>query len=113
MLVDRNAAPVVRDRDRRAVVVQRDGDVRGVAVHRLVDRVVEDLPDEVVQPGAADAADVHAGALANGLETLEDGDVFGGVGCQPGYFSVGRSRFRRFDPECRATVAPSPRQRPR
>ena len=54
--------------------------VVGVAVHRLVDGVVEDLPDEVVQPDGADAADVHAGALADGLEAFEDGDVFCGVG---------------------------------
>ena len=52
----------------------------GVAVHRLVDRVVERFPDEVMEAGAADAADVHAGALANRLEAFEDGDVFGGVG---------------------------------
>ena len=59
--------------------MQRHGDGRGVAVHGLVDRVVEDLPDQVVQAGRADAADVHAGALADGLEAFEDGDVFGGV----------------------------------
>src|SRR5262245_35632746 len=54
-----------------------------MAVHRLVDRVVENLPDEVVKPGGAHAADIHTRPLANGLETLEDGDVFGGVvrGC--------------------------------
>ena len=76
MLVDRNAAAVVGDRDRAAVAVERDGDVRGVAVHRLVDRVVEDFPDKVVEAGAADAADVHAGPLANRLQPFEDGDVF-------------------------------------
>ena len=62
-----------------AVGVQRDGDVRGVAVHRLVDGVVEDFPDEMMQAGGADAADVHAGTLANRLEAFEDGDVFGGI----------------------------------
>ena len=67
------------DGDRAAVLVQRDDDVRGVAVHRLVDGVVEDLPDQVVQAGGADAADVHAGPLANRLEPFENGDVFGGV----------------------------------
>ena len=51
----------------------------GIAVHRLVDGVVEDLPREVVEPGGADAADVHAGALADGLEPFQDGDVFCGV----------------------------------
>ena len=59
--------------------MQRDADVRRVAVHRLVDRVVERLPDEVMQAGAANAADVHAGALPDRLEAFEDGDVFGGV----------------------------------
>ena len=53
--------------------------LRRVTVHRLVDRVVERFPDEMMQAGAADAADVHAGALANGLEPLEDGNVFGCV----------------------------------
>ena len=80
VLVDRNAAAVVRNRDRAAVFVQRDDDVRGVAVHRLVDRVVENLPDEVVEAGAADAADIHARPLADRLEPLEDGDVFRCVG---------------------------------
>jgi hypothetical protein len=36
----------------------------------------------MVQSRAADAAEVHAGALADGLEALQDGDVFGGIrGC--------------------------------
>ena len=36
-----------------------------------------------MQPGDADAADVHAGALADGLEAFENGDVFCGVGAGP------------------------------
>ena len=51
VLVHRDAAPVVRDGDGGAVGVKRHRDVRCVAVHRLVDGVVEDLPDEMVQPG--------------------------------------------------------------
>ena len=50
-----------------------------VARHRLVDRVVDDLPDEVVQAARVGRADVHARALANGLEALEDLDAGGGV----------------------------------
>ena len=76
MLVDGNAAPIVLDRDRRTVLVKGHPDVRGVPVHRLVYRVVEDLPDEVMKTGAADAADVHTGPATNGLEPFEDGDVF-------------------------------------
>ena len=79
MLVDGDAAAVVGDGERRIVLVQRDDDRRRVAVHGLVDGVVEDLPGEVVQAVPADAADVHAGALADGLEPLQDGDVFRGV----------------------------------
>jgi hypothetical protein len=48
------------------VLVQRDLDLVGVAVHGLVDRVVEDLPDEVVQPGRPVPADVHARRLRTG-----------------------------------------------
>ena len=80
MLVDRNPAAVVGNRDRAAILVQRDDDVRRVAVHGFVDRVVEDFPDEVVQPGGADAPEVHAGALANRLEPFENGYVFCCVG---------------------------------
>src|SRR5690606_20293901 len=54
-------------------------DERRVPVDDLVDGVVDDLPQQVVQPGGAGATDVHAGALADGLEALEDGDVTGGV----------------------------------
>ena len=90
VLVDRNAAAVVGDGDRAAVLVERDDDVRGEAVHRLVDGVVEHLPDEMVQPGGADAADVHAGPLADRLEPFENGDVFRGV---VGH-SISRSRMK-------------------
>jgi hypothetical protein len=44
----------------------------------LVDGVVDDLPHEVVEPGAVvHVADVHAGALADRLEPLERGDAAG------------------------------------
>jgi len=33
----------------------------------------------VMQSGRPDAADVHARALANRVETFENGDVFGGI----------------------------------
>src|SRR5665213_1822855 len=84
MIVDGNAAAVVADGDSGAVLVQRDFDLVGVAIHRLIDRVVEDFPYEVVKSGRTRSADVHAGALANGVEALEDGDaagVVGGIGC--------------------------------
>ena len=71
---DGDAAAVVGDRD-RVVGVDGDLDVVALAGERLVDGVVHDLVDEVVQPADARRADVHAGALADRLEALEDGDV--------------------------------------
>ena len=71
--LDRDAAAVVVDRD-AAVGAQRHGDVVGVAGHRLVDRVVDDFLDQVVQAALAGGADVHAGALADGLQALQHGD---------------------------------------
>ena len=47
----------------------------GLAGERLVDSVVDNLVDQVVEAAGAGRADVHARALADGLEALEDGDV--------------------------------------
>ena len=67
-------------------------DLLGVAGDRLVHGVVHDLVDEVVQAAGAGGADVHAGALADRLEPLEDGDVLGAVA---GASSPWRSSSRR------------------
>jgi len=36
-----------------------------VPIHRLVNRIVDDFPDQMVQSSRTDAANVHAGAFAN------------------------------------------------
>jgi hypothetical protein len=46
----------------------------------LVDGVVDHLENEVVETSRARRADVHARAQPDRLETLEDGDVFRGIG---------------------------------
>ena len=76
--IDGDAAPVVLD-PAAAVGEQRDDDAVGEAGHRLVDGVVDDLPDEVVQAGEPGRADVHARALAHRVEALEHLDVLGAV----------------------------------
>ncbi len=78
VLVDRDAAAVVGDAD-PAVGEQRDVDTGAVAGHGLVDRVVDDLPHEVVEPGRAGRADVHARPLAHGIEPFEHLDVLGRI----------------------------------
>ena len=71
-----DAAGVV-DAAHPAVRQERDLDRVAVAGHRLVHGVVDDLLDHVVQAALTGGADVHAGALADRLEALEDGDVRG------------------------------------
>ena len=76
--IDRNATPVVLH-SATAVGKERHADTRAVTRHRLVDRVVDDLPDEVVKTGQTRGPDVHAGPLAYGVEAFQDLDVLGAV----------------------------------
>jgi len=78
MRSDGNAAAVILHAD-AAVDVDGDGDLGRGLGQRLVDAVVHDLVDQVVQAVDAGVADIHAGALADGLEPLEDGDGGGAV----------------------------------
>ena len=55
---------------------------------RLVDRVVDDLVDEVVQPGAPVEPMYIAGPLADGLEAFEDLDLVGAVVVRTGAVAV-------------------------
>src|SRR3972149_2552467 len=63
-----------------AVGVKDDLDVVADPAERLVDGVVDGLVDEVVQAVHARVADVHRGALADGLPPLQDPDVARPVG---------------------------------
>ena len=58
-----------------AVLVKDDVDAVRIAVGGFVDGVVDDLPQNVMQPLAARRADIHAGAQAHRLQPFEDGDV--------------------------------------
>ena len=61
--------------------MDRDGHVVRVADLGLVDRVVDELEDHVVEAReVVGVPDVHAGALADGLEALQQLDGVGGVG---------------------------------
>ena len=68
---DRHAAPVIPDIDD---VARQNLDVDAVAVtgKRLVDRIVHNLIDEVVQAARPRGADVHARALPDSLQPLEN-----------------------------------------
>ena len=73
--VDGDPATVVGNRRRRAVFVQGHRDGGRVPVHGLVYRVVQNLPDEVMEARGTDPTNVHTGALADGIESLENRNV--------------------------------------
>jgi hypothetical protein len=74
--VDGDAAPVVGD-GHRVVDVDRHRDPVGMPSQRFVDGVVDDFVDHVMQAGdVVRVPDVHAGALAHRIQSLEDFDVF-------------------------------------
>ena len=87
--IGRDPAAVVGD-THRAVGEDRDVDAGALTRHRLVDRVVEQLPDEVVEAGRTRGSDVHAGSFADGIEALQDLDALGVV-----RHSMAPSRGRR------------------
>ena len=61
------------------VGVQDDLDVVAVTGQSLVDGVVDDLPEAVHQAAGVGGTDVHARALADGLEAFQYRQVPGGV----------------------------------
>ena len=72
--VDRNA-PAVVDHANAVVGQDRHLDVRGIPGQRLVNRVVDDLIDQVVQASRTGGTDVHARANAHGLKPFEHAQV--------------------------------------
>ena len=76
--VDRDTGPPILDGD-RIVGVEAYLDAVVPARESLIDRVVDDFVDQVVKTSRPCRADVHAGALTNGLQALENSDVFSAV----------------------------------
>ena len=74
-----DAAAVVGDGDGVALV-DGNGDLIAEAGQGLVDGVVYDLIDQVMQAGLAGGADIHTGALADGLQALQDLDLAAAIG---------------------------------
>ena len=76
--VDGNAAAVVDDGD-GVVDVDRDVDLGAETRQRFVDRVVDDLVHEMMEPGGSGRPDVHRRPLADRFEAFEDLDALGAV----------------------------------
>ncbi len=78
VLVDGDAAAVVDDAH-GAIGEDRDLDAIAVPGECLINGVVDDLVDEVVKTARTGRADVHAGSLADRLESFEDLDLIRAV----------------------------------
>jgi hypothetical protein len=63
----------------RSVFHQSYVDFIAIAGESFIDRVVDDFIDQVVETAFSGGADIHSGALANGVEALKDGDRAGVV----------------------------------
>ena len=72
--VNGDAAAIIGDRD-DLVVVHDGANRRAASSQRLIDRVVDYLPEQVVQRATIGAADVHARAHAHRLKTLEHTNI--------------------------------------
>jgi hypothetical protein len=71
--VDRDTATVIAH-SARAICGQRNGDLVAVTGHGLVNRVVNDLPDQVVEALEAGGTDVHTWAFAHRVKAFEHRD---------------------------------------
>lgn len=80
MVIHGNTSAIIGDRNGIARLVQNDMNGVGIAVQVFIDCVIDDLPDEMVQPLLVGIADVHRRPAAHRLEAFKDGDVFGGIG---------------------------------
>jgi hypothetical protein len=65
-----NASAVILDPD-YVVLLEDDENVRAVAGESLIDRVIDNLIDEMVEPIDSCGPDVHAGPLADRFEPLK------------------------------------------
>jgi hypothetical protein len=78
VFVDRNTSSVVNDTN-GPVGLHEDLDVVTVARESFINRVVDHLVNQVVQTPWPGGANVHAGALSNGFEALQNLNVTGSV----------------------------------
>ena len=76
--IDGHAAAIVDDRA-GSIDANTNRDRGGVAGHDFVDGVVDTLVDEVMEGAESGSTDIHAGALADRLESLENLDRLRGV----------------------------------
>ena len=77
-VIHRDASTVVLNGD-GVVLVESNGDGVTVTTHELINRVIHDLPEQVVVATLIGAADVHTGAGANWRQSNQLRHIFSSV----------------------------------
>ena len=77
--IDRDTTSIIFDRD-RSISMHIHEDMLRMSCHRLIDRVIDDLPDEMVETLFIGLTDIHSWSFSDGLESFEDLDLTGVVG---------------------------------
>ena len=80
MFVDWNPTTVIRNGYCSTIFVQCYDDFIRVTIHRLIDGVVQNLPNQMMQTGGAHTTDIHRWSLANGLQSFQSNNVGRGIG---------------------------------
>ncbi len=78
MHIHRNSAAIILDGD-AVVAMNNNINLGAEAGQRFVNRVVDDLGDQVVQSTFGSVADIHAGPFTNRFEPLQNFDRIGAV----------------------------------
>ena len=75
----RNSAAIVANRD---AIIQMNHHVYFCAVptHSLIDRIVDDLINQMMQTINRRRADIHSWSFTNGFKPLKDLNIIGGIG---------------------------------
>lgn len=74
--IDRDTTTIILNGN-GVVLVESDDDMRRISCHRLIDRVIDDLPHEVMETTLIGRTDVHTRTFTDGLKPLEDLDITG------------------------------------
>jgi hypothetical protein len=72
--VSRDTTTII-DHTTRSISMEYDLDIFGMTCHSLIDRVVDDLPDEVMKTSLISRSDIHTGSFSDWLQTFEYLDI--------------------------------------
>ena len=75
---DRHAAAVILNRH-GIILMHRDFNMIADSGQGLVDRIVDDLIDQMMKASDTGCADIHTGTFANGFQTFQNLNLIGAI----------------------------------